>query len=230
MNLIKRLYLLGLSALLICGLAYVQQAHAADGNCSGQFISSDGYIVSAAHCQGQKIVAAVFNPNTNEVEILPAEIVSIYNQKDLMVLKVNIEGATFLPLGSPTTAGQAIQVMGWSDPDEYGYDLKTYDGDVYSSNMRMQEPYLIGFIAPVYLGMSGGAVVNSQHQLVGVIGAMATHEDFQLSNGMSSFGLAVSTQDLTRYLHALKLDQQPEQVGRNYKQAMVFLIIQGIKE
>lgn len=178
------------------------------GSGSGVVVQSDGYIVTNAH--------VVRDPN-NKMQVVPADVVKVrtsdgrgYDAKvvaidvlsDLAVIKV--EGASLVP----ATFGDSdqIQIGDWvvAVGNQLGFDNSVSVGVVSSKNRWLgttDESVLIDAIqtdATINRGNSGGALCNTQGEVVGINSSIAT-----LRGVSSGVGFAVPSKQVGRIVNDL---------------------------
>lgn len=147
---------------------------------SGVIITSDGYILTNNHVvqDAERITVTL-----NDRRELPARLVGHDPSTDLAVIKVEAEGLTYLPFGDSDKARVGEPVLAIGNP----FNLtSTVTSGIISAkarnmhiidNARSGETPLESFIqtdAAVNSGNSGGALVNSKAELIGIVTAIAS--------------------------------------------------------
>ncbi|MBR0171007.1 MAG: trypsin-like peptidase domain-containing protein [Bacteroidales bacterium] len=147
---------------------------------SGVIITSDGYILTNNHVvqDAERITVTL-----NDRRELPARLVGHDPSTDLAVIKVDAEGLTYLPFGDSDKARVGEPVLAIGNP----FNLtSTVTSGIISAkarnmhiidNARSGETPLESFIqtdAAVNSGNSGGALVNSKAELIGIVTAIAS--------------------------------------------------------
>ena len=147
---------------------------------SGVIISEDGYILTNNHVvnsastssyyelgKASKITVTLYNDNT-EYE---AEIVGTDEQTDLAVIKINKDGLTAAELGDSDSVqvGEFCMAIG----NNLGLGTTVTDGIVSAVNRTVTDEdgnsyTAIQTNAAINSGNSGGALVNSQGQVIGI--------------------------------------------------------------
>ena len=155
-----------------------RQTYSAFG--SGVIITSDGYILTNNHVvqDAEKISVTL-----NDRRELPARLVGTDPATDLAVIKVEAEGLTYMPFGNSDQVRVGEPVLAIGNP----FNLtSTVTGGIVSAkarnihiidNPRTNETPLESFIqtdAAVNSGNSGGALVNSRAELIGIVTAIAS--------------------------------------------------------
>ena len=147
---------------------------------SGVIVTSDGYILTNNHVvqDAERIYVTL-----NDRRELPATLVGNDPATDLAVIKVEAEDLTYIPVGNSDKARIGEPVLAIGNP----FNLtSTVTSGIISAkarnvniieNPRGQETPLESFIqtdAAVNSGNSGGALVNSRGELIGVVTAIAS--------------------------------------------------------
>ncbi len=147
---------------------------------SGVIITTDGYILTNNHVvqDAERITVTL-----NDRRELPARLVGHDPSTDLAVIKIEAEGLTYLPFGDSDKARVGEPVLAIGNP----FNLtSTVTSGIISAkarnmhiidNARSGETPLESFIqtdAAVNSGNSGGALVNSRAELIGIVTAIAS--------------------------------------------------------
>lgn len=144
---------------------------------SGVIISSDGYIVTNNHViDGADVISVTFN-DERETE---AEVIGVDPSTDLALIKVNEIDLPFLTFGDSDNIKIGEWVLAVGNP----FDLNsTVTAGIVSAKARNinilgGQSSIESFIqtdAVVNRGNSGGALVNTSGELVGINAAIASH-------------------------------------------------------
>lgn len=158
-----------------------RQSYTAFG--SGVIIASDGYIVTNNHVvQDAERVTVTLN---NKKE-LPAVVIGTDPATDLAVIKINATGLQFIPFGDSETSRVGEPVLAIGNP----FNLtSTVTAGIISAKARnmniIQNPSVESTIesfiqtdAAVNSGNSGGALVNSRGELIGINTAIASGDGY----------------------------------------------------
>lgn len=147
---------------------------------SGVIISEDGYILTNNHVvnssssssyyelgKANKITVSLYNDDT-EYE---AEIVGTDEQTDLAVIKINKDGLTAAELGNSSSVKVGEFCMAIGNP--LGLGSTVTDGIISAVNREVTDEdgntyTAIQTNAAINSGNSGGALVNSQGQVIGI--------------------------------------------------------------
>jgi S1-C subfamily serine protease len=134
-----------------------------EGQGSGFFVSPDGLIVTNFH--------VIDGAQALQVETAAGEVydnvyyVTADPRRDLAVLKVPVEGATSLRLGSDTAAVIGAEVYAMGNP--LGLTGTFSDGLV-SAHRTLEGVSMIQISAPISPGSSGGPVMDERGEVIGV--------------------------------------------------------------
>lgn len=146
---------------IVVVLAYDKEGNVYQG--SGVVIDKKGFIVTNQHvCKdANKITIKHYGKEIKNVEIYKSDEV-----KDIMVLKISDNFLTPITLGSSSSlkAGQRIYAVG--SPE--GYENSISEGIISGFRTNDNNVKLIQMTAPITEGSSGGAVLNSKGELIGL--------------------------------------------------------------
>lgn len=223
MNRMMYLMITGLM-LLSVGLFQCSQARAM-GLCSSSFISSDGYILTAAHCYNNDLKVIYTNANGVGTSSAIPIVVKVDKTKDLMLLKIFVSNQPYLKISKSVAFGTPVHLMGWPDPDSFGYKLKDYKGvlkdfivistESYTNQIRY---WIAGPIAP---GMSGGALTNSDYEIIGVISA----GDDYTEGTLGKEGYTVTLGQLGQFLKDLNILLPQDNGSKDPHHAMAIILM-----
>ena len=154
-----------------------RQTYSAFG--SGVIITSDGYIVTNNHVvQDAERISVTLNDRRE----LPARLVGTDPATDLAVIKIEAEGLTYMPFGNSDQVRVGEPVLAIGNPFNLTSTVTSGIVSAKARNMhiidspRSNETPLESFIqtdAAVNSGNSGGALVNSKAELIGIVTAIA---------------------------------------------------------
>src|SRR6266702_6486285 len=110
------------------------------GFCTGFLFSSNGYIGTAGHCYGHRIVIGY--RSGGRVVLTPAKIIEVDSAQDTMLLKIDVKDLPFFTVVGVPEKGSQIIGAGFPLPDRTGLELKTELVEVISEgilgiNLRM---------------------------------------------------------------------------------------------
>ena len=155
-----------------------RQVYSAYG--SGVIITSDGYILTNNHVvQDAERISVTLNDRRE----LPARLVGNDPATDLAVIKIEAEGLTYIPFGNSDLVKVGEPVLAIGNPFNLTSTVTSGIISAKARNMhiidnpRSNETPLESFLqtdAAVNSGNSGGALVNSQAQLIGIVTAIAS--------------------------------------------------------
>ena len=172
---------------------------------TGIVFSEDGYIVTCAHVlegNGGEIAVKTVDGTT-----FPAQVVASDAQTDIAVLKVAAHGMepAELGYGGQVLVGETAVALG--NPLGRGFS-ETLTAGVVSARERSvvierYEMSLLQFDAAVNSGNSGGPLINSMGQVIGMVNAKITRDEGARVEGIG-FAVPIDrvvevSQDLIRY-------------------------------
>lgn len=147
---------------------------------SGVIITTNGYILTNNHVvqDAERITVTL-----NDRRELPAKLVGNDPATDLAVIKVEADGLTYMPFGNSDMVRVGEPVLAIGNPFNLTSTVTSGIISAKARNMhiidnpRSNETPLESFLqtdAAVNSGNSGGALVNSQAQLIGIVTAIAS--------------------------------------------------------
>ncbi len=151
---------------------------------SGVIVSSDGYIVTNNHVVQD---AERITVNLNNKRVVEARLVGTDPATDLAVIKIEEKGLTYIPYGNSDLARIGEPVLAIGNPFNLTSTVTAGIISAKARNMNIianpggQESPIESFIqtdAAVNPGNSGGALVNSQGQLIGIVTAIASGDGY----------------------------------------------------
>ena len=155
-----------------------RQVYSAYG--SGFIITTDGYILTNNHVvQDAERISVTLNDRRE----LPARLVGNDPATDLAVIKIEAEGLTYIPFGNSDLVKVGEPVLAIGNPFNLTSTVTSGIISAKARNMhiidnpRSNETPLESFLqtdAAVNSGNSGGALVNSQAELIGIVTAIAS--------------------------------------------------------
>ena len=176
---------------------------------SGVIISDDGYIVTNNHVVQD---AERISVTLNDKRVLPATLVGNDPATDLAVIKVDAKDLKAIPFGNSDSARVGQPVLAIGNPFNLTSTVtagiisaKARNVGIIDNNRGMESP-IESFIqtdAAVNPGNSGGALVDAQARLIGIVTAIASADGYYTGY---SFAIPANlaqkvTDDLKRYGH-----------------------------
>lgn len=138
---------------------------------SGFFINADGYLITNAHVVNQAKLIWIQLPSLGKM-IIDVEVIGMSPERDLALLKVTDEGleiirkelgaVPFLPLGDSDLVRRSDDVLA------LGYPLGQQSFKSTTGVISGYEQHLIQTSAPINPGSSGGPLLNSKGEVIGV--------------------------------------------------------------
>lgn len=174
---------------------------------SGVIISDDGYIVTNNHVVQD---AERISVTLNDKRVLNARLVGNDPATDLAVIKIDATGLTAIPFGNSDSARVGQPVLAIGNPFNLTSTVtagiisaKARNMGIIDNNRGMESP-IESFIqtdAAVNPGNSGGALVDANARLIGIVTAIASPDGYY-----SGYSFAIPsnlaqkvTNDLKRY-------------------------------
>lgn len=137
---------------------------------TGFFVSSEGHFVTNFHViDGATSVIAV---NTSNNKKFPAQIVAIDPDNDIALLKIEAE-TTAIPISpvNEVAKGDDVIVLGYPLITLQGQEQKATFGRVNALSGIMNDTRFMQIDAPIQPGNSGGPLLNSSGEVIGVVTA-----------------------------------------------------------
>ena len=202
---------------------------------TGFFITDDGYFLTCCHViKGASHISIRSGQARYQATLVRAD-----SQNDLALLKVS---GTFrsLPVAPPASVklGDPVFTIGFPNPDLQGFEPKLTKGDVSSLAGGRDNPLYFQISVPIQPGNSGGALVNTVGNVVGIVSDRLSDSAALETTGMlaQNVNYAVKCDSVTAFLGALpevlaKLkspnrskDRKSEDVLKEAKEATALVI------
>lgn len=190
---------------------------------TGFFISDDGYLLTCFHVvDGTQVFVKVGK------ELRSAEIVKKSQTADLAVLKVECK-STPLPLASSRNVrlGERAYTLGFPNPNLQGQEPKFTEGSISSLTGFQDDSSTFQISVPVQPGNSGGALISSQGEVIGVVVAKLFGAECvgYAVKGSSALSLLEQIPDLKLSRSASLERRSPEEIAELLKQSTVTLVV-----
>ncbi len=169
---------------------------------SGFIVTTDGYLVTSAHLLAEGAKTSV----VTESGIFQATVVRLDSANDLAVLKVN---GSFSPLpiisSRSVKLGEPVFTVGFPNPGLQGFSPKFSKGEISSLAGPQDDPQYFQISLPVQPGNSGGPLVDSRGNIVGVVtGKLGVGAAIAASGALpENVNYAVKSSFLTALLESL---------------------------
>ena len=140
------------------------------GSGTGFFVSSNGLVVTNAHVvKGARLISIA---NSKERTIIPARLIKLDSSNDLALLKADVQSSP-IPLSSSFNAkkGEEVLTLGYPIPSIQGVEQKATFGRVNSFTGIGGDERLVQVDLPVQPGNSGGPLLNSKGEVIGIVSA-----------------------------------------------------------
>ena len=202
-----------------------------DKSCTGTGIimTADGYIATNHHVIEDAVsIRVTFYDGT----VMEAEVVGSSAMDDLGVIKVNTTGlrpATFAR-SEDCYVGQTVYAIGTPASPDFGWtttkgiisylnrEVKIYNDDDGSLEKKLR---LVQTDAMVNPGNSGGPLVNTKGEVVGVV-------SMKLSNGYEGIGFAIPSDGAVEILEAIMLYGNADSINSSLHHKRPMLGITGV--
>jgi TPR repeat protein len=149
---------------------------------SGFFISDDGNLISNCHVvEGASRIMV-----KTKGGVFPARVVKLDPVNDIAVLKVSGSGFYALPItqSGSVKLGDSVFTIGFPNPGLQGVQPKLTDGKVNSLTGMLDDPRCFQVSIAVQPGSSGGALVSSAGNVVGIVTARLSDEAALQTSGV----------------------------------------------
>jgi S1-C subfamily serine protease len=202
---------------------------------SGFFITDDGYLITNNHVvRDATKVRLVTSSGTFD-----AKVVQVDAANDLALLKADGKFSS-LPVAASRSAhlGGTVATIGFPDPSLQGFSPKLAKGEIASLSGAGDDPRYFQISVPVQPGNSGGALVDEQGNVIGIVSAKLNASAALAASGQlpenvnyavkSSFLLSFleSTPDVSAKLKdPITIDRKFEDVVKSAQDAAVLVLV-----
>ena len=134
---------------------------------SGAIVSTDGYVLTAAHVVSGAGKVKIYTT----LGLVSANVIRIDNVNDIAILKLADGTYPALPIVSSLKVrlGQSVSTIGFPETDLQGFSPKVTKGEISSLNGFRDDPREWQISVPVQAGNSGGALLDENGNLVGIV-------------------------------------------------------------
>lgn len=180
-------------------------------------ISNDGYYITNAHVvENADSLKIGFEENLSE-----ARVISIDKKNDIAILKIkNDFNNSALPLidNNKIELGEDISVIGYPLAFTLGDSVKVTSGDINANSGIDNDISQFQFSAPVQQGNSGGPIINSGGEVVGMV--VAKLSGGQIQPELVNF--AVKIQYIKNILEENEIDYQSSNNLNEYSTSEIY--------
>jgi S1-C subfamily serine protease len=150
---------------------------------TGFFITDNGYLLTCFHVVNNGTSITVGTKDG----LFPAELVKSDPTKDVALLKVTGSFAS-LPLAATNSVnlGESVFTIGFPNPSVQGLDPKLTRGDISSLSGVQDDPDEYQISVPVQPGNSGGALLDEDGNVVGIVAARLSDWAAVRTSGMTA--------------------------------------------
>jgi hypothetical protein len=131
---------------------------------TGFFISTDGHLLTNEHVVAQARELKVFVDDT----AYEARIVSLNQQDDIAILKIDFKSKPLAIKSSDLLAGTEVSVLGFPNIGIQGNEIKSTFGHVNAASGLKGDQRYFQFSAEIQPGNSGSPVIDEQGYVIGV--------------------------------------------------------------
>lgn len=154
-----RIFMIGF--ILSVGMMLISQIQPMQSwSCTSFVINKTGYIGTAGHCvKGATNLSVIMKGGVYDAKLIDADF-----EKDVAIIKINKRTLDYFRIEFGPKADNTVYILGYPIPDMRGYDLKSrMAGVIYTE----KDYYRTG--GGTCSGNSGGPVVNSNNNVIGVL-------------------------------------------------------------
>lgn len=169
---------------------------------TGIIISADGYIITNTHIIAgcDTVTVELYNGDEYEAKLVGADTLS-----DISILKIEAKGLTPAEFASSSRLSVGDKVVAIGNPLGEAYRLTTTDGIISGISREVNHNgtvmNLIQTNAAINEGNSGGALINSAGQVIGI-----TNMKIISSSGVEGIGFAIPSDTVKTIADALLTD------------------------
>ena len=138
-----------------------------NGNGTAFFVTADGYAVTNEHdVRGDRRLFALIGGKELAVEVIDRDA-----GNDLALIKVSTASRPVPIAAAPPAKGDEVAALGYPIAGTLGTEMKATFGRVNALSGLRDDPRALQIDAPLQPGNSGGPVLNSRGEAVGVVAA-----------------------------------------------------------
>jgi len=223
----KKFKILFLLFLILTSLLYAQTVKSTG---TGFFVSENGVIVTSAHViEGSSIIKVKIADKEYDARVIEKNV-----ETDLAILKIDYNNTHHFKISDFNAAslGNKIYVLGFPLSNILGSDIRLTDGIISARSGINSNPTFFQISAPVQPGNSGGPILNSNFEVIGVAAA-------KLNEMATLFSVGVIPQNInfgikSEYIKPLLKDTPPGSGNvknlNDAENATVYIICYEIRE
>jgi len=169
------------SALFFLFFPFLVFAQTETSTGTGFFVSDNGVVVTCAHVIED---AAKITVKINNTEYT-AQVLAKNANTDLAILKINYKNSNHFKIRNfgNSSLGDKVFVLGFPLSDFLGSDIRLTDGIVSAKSGMNSDQNYFQLSAPIQLGNSGGPILNSSFEVIGVAAAKLNEMAALVSTG-----------------------------------------------
>jgi S1-C subfamily serine protease len=203
------------------------------GSGTGSIVSSNGYIVTAAHVLNGASYIEIVTPTGT----FPANTESVDAANDVAILKIDTTCKDFVEVlhSRDVRLGQSVSTIGFPNVGIQGHSPKVTQGVISSDNGAQNDIRMWQISAPIQPGNSGGPLLDESGNLIGVVVASLSLKVIEATGAVpQNVNYAVKSAYLEPLLnsHKLTIKQNKENVSQKFedlvestKKSIVLVII-----
>ena len=199
---------------------------------TGFFITDTGYMLTNEHVIADALAIYVVSGG----EQLSAEIIDASQREDIALLKVATKSKP-IPISSRSAKkGEEVAVLGYPNISVQGNELKATFGHINSLSGINNDASLLQFDAPIQPGNSGGPLISSNGDVIGIATATLKQDVALSTTGSLAQGVnyAVKIENTVPFyelapgyqlnLNASERELTPVQIVEQYEPSVVLII------
>jgi len=187
---------------------------------SGFFITDNGYLLTCFHVVNHPATSIQVGTKRG---LFNAELVQSDPDKDVALLKVTGTFSSLTLISSNSvTFGEAVFTIGFPDPEVQGWQPKLTRGEISSLSGFQDDTNQYQISVPTQPGNSGGALIDEQGNVVGIVWAILRASDEGIKAGIMpqnvNYAIKIScAQTLLDSLPGGPLKLKPENLSGGHK-------------
>ena len=188
------------------------------GSGTGSIVSSNGYIVTAAHVLNGASYIEIVTPTGT----FPANTESVDAANDIAILKIDTTCKDFVEVlhSRDVRLGQSVSTIGFPNVGIQGHSPKVTQGVISSDNGAQNDIRMWQISAPIQPGNSGGPLLDESGNLIGVVVASLSLKVIEATGAVpQNVNYAVKSAYLEPLLnsHKLTIKQNKENVSQKFE-------------
>ncbi len=199
-----------LKFLLCTFIALTAEAVCAQATGTGFYVNNEGYIATNYHVIEGSTVIQIRNANN---ELIDASVVATDRSNDLAILKTKTGSKPHISVANSdgVKKGDKVFTLGFPNISIQGQAIKFTDGAISALTGIMDQPNTFQISVPVQPGNSGGPLIDSNGNAIGVVVAKLSARAMLQTSGTlpENINYAVKSNYLRELLRAHKIPSPP---------------------